>query len=149
MCVLSSCSQGLKGHSCNPAPVPHLADRAGALRSDQAQGNTLYSQDRGSASCSLGLWSKWHILSMSSENKNGCGRLVRPSSPSAQHRLVPPDQRCRPASVFLHFPGCGSLASLLTGSWARVLGGFHLQPPSFFTPALGLGGCGVGLGAWL
>lgn len=77
------------------------------------------------------------------------GDSVRPSSPSAQHRLVPPDQRCRPASVFLHLPGCGSLASLPTGSWAQVLGGFHLQPPSFFTPALGLGGCGVGLGAWL
>lgn len=36
----------MKGHSCNPAPVPHLADHAAALRSDQAQGSALYSQDR-------------------------------------------------------------------------------------------------------
>lgn len=137
VCVLS-CSRGMKGHSCNPAPVPHLADRAGALRSDQAQGSALYSQDRGSASCSLGLWTSGTSSPCHRRMRMAVGDSVRPSSPSAQHRLVPPDQRCRPASVFLHLPGCGSLASLPTGSWARVLGGFYLQPP-FLHPCPGSG----------
>lgn len=91
----------MKGNSCNPEPIPHLADRAGALRSDQAQGNALYSQDRGSASCSLGLWTSGTSSPCHRRTRMAVGDSVRPSSPSAQHRLVPPDQHL---SSFQRFP---------------------------------------------
>lgn len=113
----------------------------------------------GSTPCSLGPWaSGTPSCCLIGEQERpectplrGCGETRSgPAGPPAQYRSVPPGRRPGPASAFRCLPSGDRLPSSPARGPNQVWGSVHPRPPSSSTPTLGhLGGCGMGLGAWL